>query len=136
MTNTLTTVQVCSYRRQDDGVHMFAFQDSTRSAVDQWVDYLDDILGAARLDVPLAIALDIRESEALPLAYMTQRLRGLFANYDARPPLRIALISNQGALILLIHLLAQIAAADDTNPVAYHHAHDEDEALAWLLAPS
>ena len=113
---------------------MFTFHESTRAAVDRWTAYLDDILGRARLDVALMITLDLGDSCALPLAYLTKRLRELFANYDARPPLRIALISDQSAMILLIYMLAQIAAADDENTVQYHQSRNQDDAFQWLFA--
>jgi hypothetical protein len=113
---------------------MFVFQESSRAAVDQWIDYLDDILGVAQLDRPLGIVLDMRESGSLPLAYITQRLRDLFANYDKRPTLRFAFISTgHNALILLIHLLAQIIASDDQNVVQYNQVNDEHEAVRWLF---
>ena len=101
--------------------------------MNQWIDYMDDVLGTARLDRSLGISLDTRESGALPLAYMTQRLRDLFHNYDKRPGLRIALISNQGALMLLIQMLAQITASDDQNVVQYFQARDDEDAERWLL---
>ncbi len=116
---------------------MFVFQGSTRAAVDQWIDYMDDILGTAPFNRPLGIALDTRESGTLPLGYAAQRLADLFANYDKRPPLRIALISDQSAIIIiLIQMLAQIAASDDQNTVQYHHSNDENEAFHWLLEAS
>ena len=130
--NTLSA-SLCSYVRQSNGIHTFVFQESSRAAVDQWIEYMDDVLGTARLDRPLGISLDTRESGILPLAYMTQRLRDLFRNYDKRPTLRIALISNQGALMLLIQMLAQITASDDQNVVQYYQARQDDDAIRWLL---
>jgi hypothetical protein len=130
--NTLQTPR-CSYVRQVSGVHTFVFQEASRAAVDQWIDYMDDILGTSSLERILGISLDTRQSGAMPLAYMTQRLRDLFSNYDKRPSIRIALISNQGALMLLIQMLAQITASDDQNVVQYYQASDDDDAARWLL---
>ena len=133
MLSNMIREPLCSHRLQANGIHTFVFQESSRAAVNQWIDYMDDVLGTAQLDVVLPIALDTRFSGMLPLAYMLKQLRDLFANYDKRPPIRIGLISNQGALMLLVQMLAQITASDDKNIVEYHQSAEETEAAQWLL---
>jgi len=133
MVNNTLRKPLCLHIRQANSIHSFVFREASRAAVDQWIDYMDDILGTSPFDRPLRISLDTRESGTLPVAYQAQRLHDLFCNYDQRPLMRIALVSNQGALMLLIQMLAQITASDDQNVIQYYQAVDDADAEGWLL---
>ena len=133
MVNNTLHAPLCSHVRLANGIHTFVFQESSRAAVDQWIDYMDDILGIWSFDNPVRLSLDTRYSGALPIVYMTLCLRDLFANYDKRPCLRIALISDQGALMILVQMLAQITSSDDQNVVQYYQAREDVDAIQWLL---
>jgi hypothetical protein len=125
---------LCSHHFTEEGIHKFTFQDSSRAAVNEWIECLAGITTASSDQPILTIILDTRISGTLPLAYVTRKMRDVFATCAPQQAIRLAILSGQSALMVLIQMLAEIAAPNETSIVQYHQSQDEAEAITWLLA--
>ena len=125
---------LCSYTLLPNAVHEFVFQESSRAAVNQWIDQLVHLLDTAPKASVLPIVVDTRQSGMLPIAYVIQKLRDVYLNSDHRPSMRLAFLPGNNALMVFVQLLAEIAASNEGRRVEYHQSHTQDEAFAWLLA--
>lgn len=111
-----------SYIAEDD-IHVFVFHQSTRQAVDEWVEQMDLIYAELTEDSIVRILMDIRESGALPVNHAITRGREWMNSLLIHPPAALVyltggdlvtkLISNIISSMRLGHLWVAVADSHD-----------------------
>jgi len=129
-----TNGSLCSHRLLSNGVHEFNFQESSRAAVNEWIDHLIHLLDASLPETILTLVVDTRQSGTLPLGYVIGKLRNIYREYEQRPLMRLAFLSETNALMVFVQMLAEIAAGSEVSTVQYHQSPTKADAIEWLLA--
>jgi hypothetical protein len=132
--NDCVNKSLCSYHVLSTGVHEFSFQESSRAAINEWIDHLVHLLETSPSDDALSLIVDTRQSGTLPMGYLIGKLRDVYRKYNQSPSLRLAFLSKNSALMMFAQMLAEIAASNEEKIIQYHQSPTEDEAVAWLLA--
>lgn len=125
----------CDYHPHEGSIHVFTFRSSDRSAIDAWVDILEDIQLQGRWygKPKVSLLLDARQASYLPLRYLFECLSDYNRAYpDLTPPrVQMAYIHSPTAVILSIYYtLAELMA----QPVTVEFFTEKAEGIAWLKA--
>jgi hypothetical protein len=132
--NRSASIPLCSYTLLPNAVHEFVFHESSRAAVNQWIDQLAHILDTSPKASVLPIVVDTRQVETLlPVAYLIQKLRDIYLDYNWRPSMRLAFLSGNSSMIVFVQFLAELAAFSKAKRIEYYQSYSQDEAYAWLL---
>lgn len=123
--------QHCQYYRREDGIHIVTIIESSRQAVDEWLDYLD-LINTQR-DVPPNIVLDITQSGLPPLTYFINTVQDWLRHHPDAPMAKTAVIYRQGnGLLSVMRSLARTLTFSNEQQVRFFAAHEYQEALDWL----
>jgi len=107
--------------------------ESSRAAVDMWLDHMTDLMYAlhdAGPDAYAPVLLDLREPGMMPVGYATQAIRMWAEEYNHPPLVDIAVVYRYGLLASLAVSLSKLTQLPDG--VELFHKGRYETALIWL----
>ena len=111
----------------DDNIHELVFSESSRRAIDHFLDMLVQFY-SENGDDNLYFVLDMRESGMLPLRYLTKELRALLEAYPDREAARIALVLDDPQMLNVTRALLNTIVRRDR----VQYFTQVDKARLWL----
>jgi len=122
----------CDHWVTDEGVHLMVMHESSRHAVDIWLQHMSDVMHylCAHQDAYAPVLLDLREPGMMPVGYATYAVR-MWAEQNPRPPkVDLALVYRYGLLYKLADAFTHLTRIEDG--VQLFHKGRYDPALTWL----
>jgi hypothetical protein len=124
----------CSYRRREDGINEFSFNESSREAIDEFFQQLEQILATTPHNQTARYLVDITGGDKeISLMGMTQRFRRLEARFPHRARGRTVILHKPGLLLTFIDGLIR-ALAPSRDITRFFPVAKRDEAIEWLLS--
>jgi hypothetical protein len=132
--NGTTGTPDCAYTLRADGIHEFQFLASSKAAIDDFFQILEDILLAAPHTDTLRYLVDITGGDReVSLVAMTQRFRRLETQLQHRARGRTAILHKPNLLIRFADEFIR-ALAPSRDVTRFFPIEKRDEAIAWLLS--
>ncbi len=130
---TTTHPTPTTYHITPRGIHLMVMHESSRAAVDLWLDHMTDLMYAlhdAGPDAYAPVLLDLREPGMMPVGYATHAVRMWAEEYNHPPLVDIAVVYRYGLLASLAISLSGLTRLPDG--VELFHKGRYEAALAWL----
>ncbi len=120
--------------RTETGVHEFVFHQANRAAVDDWLDYMNQIYDGKTQQDKIYFLLDLRQSGSLPMTYSSSKGLQWMKALKVHPKVRLAMINKPEETILtaLFDRLLQTMRLGHLKSANFYGDAD-DKALEWLL---
>ena len=120
----------CIYTLRHDGIHVFAFVDQSREAMDEWLIHLDTMFASLKPDEKVRYIMDYRAGKVPSLVYGANRARDWLIRNPEHNPARVAFIHNSSMLMSMLENIVKLLRA---RRVTARFFTDEARAVAWLL---
>lgn len=124
----------CLYTELPDGVHQFTFHETSREAVDEWTNHLEQLQLAHKWYGKgiVRLMLDARAG-SLPIRYLFECLSDYNREYAELTPPHVRMAYVYGEESQMLSIFASFA---DLMPVptraAFFKSEEFDKALGWL----
>jgi hypothetical protein len=119
----------CTYRVLDNGIHEFVFSETSRAAVDDFIESAREMMEAAGDSEPTPTLFDTRVG-AQPINYVFARIRTLMKEYPTTQQGKLAMIMRPNALLTAVKALMSMFPK---VKVRFFGPEERDDAIAWLL---
>lgn len=131
----ITSPPSCVYTRLDHDIHQLVFHDSSKKAVDEFFDALQNALSQTPTDSRILLLVDISNlGTTLPsLNYTRLRLRLLYSRLPKRPPARFVVIHNYGMVVSIVKTFIKVMQTNPNNQFKFFPVDKEHEAIDWIL---
>lgn len=129
-----TTQQPCTYNVLTSGIHQVVMHESSRAAVDSWLNTMTDLMYDLYLygeNTYAPVLLDLRTPGMMPVGYATFAVKLWAQEYNPPPMIDLAVVYRYGLLGNLAIALSSLSRIEDG--VRLFHKGRYDEANTWLL---
>lgn len=117
------------YHLLESGIHKYTWLDNSRDAIEDCVTLYKKMNASASSGDTVFILIDLRQSGALPIHLLTQRVRESGIRDDVT--YRTAYISDEQIVQILMKNFAVINRVGGNR--AFFGSREEDKAIEWLL---
>lgn len=124
----------CQYRVLANGVHEFIMQESSRAAVDDFIDALEEMVTL----IPPGTAAPMLLNSVVgiqPISYIFGRVRDLTRKYPPPPPGQRSKIAMMFKPNILIDTIDMMMRSFPNVKVRFFKPDEREAALAWLIEP-
>jgi hypothetical protein len=120
----------CTYRLLDNGIHEFVMLETSRGAVDDFIDSAREMMEAAGDSVPTPTLFDTQVG-IQPINYIFTEIRNLMKEHPTTEQGKLAMIMRPNALLTAIKALMNMFPK---MKVKFFGPEERDDAITWLLA--
>jgi hypothetical protein len=131
---TETAGTKCVYRRLENGIHQFEFQESSKPAIDEFFGRLERILIETPHTETNRYLIDVTGGDReVSIVSMSQRFRRLEAQFPHRARGRSAILHKPNVIISFFdNFIRALAPTGDIT--RFFTVDQRDEAIRWLLS--
>jgi len=124
-----------AYQLLDNGIHQLELKDNTRTAIDAYLNILDEIIrtNTENHETLIRIMIIISSKEMPSLQYLAAGAKKVLARYPERPPFRNVYMFQQGFMANLLQMFIKMVVQRGNDKVNFYHIEKIDAAEAWLL---
>jgi hypothetical protein len=119
----------------EQAIHQFTFKESSRQAIDDWIDIVTRIYAGLGEGDTVCFLLDLSESGTLPLTYAISRTRAFSDSLTFHPTLRAAFIHPSDGLRGLANTLFRVMRMGHLF-TRFFEVGQAEAAMAWLKSTS
>ena len=121
----------CEYEKMENDIHRLIILKATKHSVDEYLEYLGEIIQAHEGNEPILLLTDLRSGGVPPVTHVYSAAKKFFDEVG-RPSLRAAYIHNSNAFIKLGQTFLRLLELNSTREF-FEGDNAEEEAIAWLL---
>jgi len=133
MAKTVTKTEAVTYTKLENGIHEFVFHESSRRALDQWVEKLEEIYHETPEEETIRAIYDQVISGMQPAAYSFRISTNMLKRLSHRNPARTVFLVNKGFFVSIMESFVRLIERN-VDKTRFIDGDKRDEAIEWLLA--
>ena len=122
-----------TFAQLDNGIHEFHWNSTERVAVDDWMQYNDDLYARTSIDQTLYFLHIINSTRFPPLSYVIRKARYLQMKYPKQPSTRSAILFHSRFFSSMFNTMSNMLNRKGKDVTRFFLMNERDEAIGWLL---